>query len=110
MTVLTHEIDHVIAQKHAGPTILENLCLACYACNSFKGSDVAGVSAVTGEIVRRFHPRRDLWSEHFRWNGPELIGLSPIGQVTIAVLRINETPRVRHRSALIAANAWLPPG
>ena len=32
-------IDHVIAEKHGGKTILENLCLSCYECNTYKGSD-----------------------------------------------------------------------
>lgn len=26
-----HEIDHVIAEKHDGPTELQNLALACFA-------------------------------------------------------------------------------
>jgi 5-methylcytosine-specific restriction endonuclease McrA len=31
-TVLPHEIDHILAQKH-GQTSLENLRLACAQCN-----------------------------------------------------------------------------
>src|SRR5271157_4683776 len=36
----TFEIDHIISQKHHGPTIAGNLCLSCYYCNVFKGSDI----------------------------------------------------------------------
>ncbi len=32
-TLLPHQIDHIIAQKHAGPAVEGNLCLACYYCN-----------------------------------------------------------------------------
>jgi hypothetical protein len=34
--VTTFEIDHVIAGSHGGPTRASNLCLACFARNSFK--------------------------------------------------------------------------
>ena len=27
---LTHQIDHIIARKHLGPTTAENLALACF--------------------------------------------------------------------------------
>jgi hypothetical protein len=30
----THEIDHVIAKKHDGPTVASNLALACFPCNN----------------------------------------------------------------------------
>ena len=32
-TPLTHPIDHIIALKHGGLTIAENLALACLECN-----------------------------------------------------------------------------
>lgn len=25
-----HQIDHIIAENHGGPTISENLCIACF--------------------------------------------------------------------------------
>jgi len=28
-----HEIDHIIAQKHGGPTEADNLALSCVLCN-----------------------------------------------------------------------------
>jgi hypothetical protein len=39
---LPFEIDHVLARKHGGKTTLKNLCLACYYCNRFKGTDFTG--------------------------------------------------------------------
>ena len=38
-----YEADYVIAEKHGGPTSLENLAWACFYCNRFKGSDLASV-------------------------------------------------------------------
>jgi 5-methylcytosine-specific restriction endonuclease McrA len=35
---LTFEVEHVIPRKHGGPTILENLSLACSPDNRFKGT------------------------------------------------------------------------
>ena len=32
------------------------------------------------QITPLFHPRRDRWSEHFRWRGPRLVGLTPAGR------------------------------
>ena len=34
------EIDHIVARKHVGSTVASNLCLSCFYCNSFKGSDL----------------------------------------------------------------------
>ncbi len=33
-----HQIDHVIAEKHGGETVLENLALCCTLCNRRKGA------------------------------------------------------------------------
>lgn len=92
-----HEIEHIIARKHHGKTEQTNLALACFECNDFKGSDIAGLDPETGELSRLFHPRVDVWEEHFRWQGAILLGLTPVGRTTIDLLRIDEPPRVEHR-------------
>lgn len=56
-----HEIDHIIAEKHGGPTEADNLALSCALCNKYKGSDIASVDPDTGEIVPLYHPRRARW-------------------------------------------------
>jgi hypothetical protein len=84
------QIDHIIAQQHGGATILSNLALACLHCNSHKGPNVAGVDPVTGKLARLLNPRRHRWERHFRWDGPLLIGRTPIGRTTIEVLAIND--------------------
>src|SRR4030095_14464914 len=85
-TRVPFQIDQIIAEKHDGPTILENLALSCFFCNRYKGTDIAGIDPQTDELTRLFHPRRDRWQEHFRWDGPFLLGLTAVGRVTIRVL------------------------
>jgi hypothetical protein len=80
--VVPHEPDHLIALKHGGQTTSENRALACFDCNRFKGSDIASIDSVTGELVRLFNPRRQRWFEHFRLNGAHIVSLTPVGRVT----------------------------
>lgn len=96
------EIDHVIARKHGGPTVAGNLALACFYCNSFKGSDIAGLDPKTNGLTRLFHPRRHRWARHFRWDGPELVGRTAIGRTTIRVLQINRPEALILRESLMA--------
>lgn len=96
------QIDHIIAQKHGGLTESANLALACISCNLFKGPNIAGIDPDTQSLCRLFHPRSDSWDDHFRWNGAVLMGLTPVGRTTIAVLSINDPSRVAIRSALRA--------
>ena len=77
-TMLPHEIDHIVAQKHRGQTSPENLCLACAQCNASKGPNIAGYDPVTGEMTSLFNPRTHIWTEQFRWNGPTLVGTTPM--------------------------------
>jgi HNH endonuclease len=109
-TVLPHEVDHIIAQKHSGSTILENLCLACYYCNAYKGPNIAGVDPDTQEVTRLYHPGQEPWEEHFLWDGPILVGRTPIGRTTFEVLRINLPERATHRKLLIAEGIFPPSG
>lgn len=103
--------EHIIARKHNGPTTTDNLALACFACNNHKGSDISGIDpeANDEQIVRLFHPRKDVWNDHFDWNGPELRGLTPIGRVTIYVLGINLPHRIDFRQFLIDEGAFPNP-
>jgi len=98
---LAFQIDHIIAVQHSGDTVEENLALACYCCNRHKGPNIAGFDRVTRQIIRLFNPRRDVWTEHFAWQGPELVGLTSLGRVTVHVLAVNLDFRVALRRALI---------
>lgn len=100
------QIDHIIAQKHHGPTIEANLAWSCFRCNVSKASNIAGLDTETAALTRLFDPRKDDWHVHFVWNGPELVGLTPIGRTTIDVLNINLPERIAHRHLLIQAGAF----
>jgi hypothetical protein len=100
------QIDHIIARQHGGRTLSTNLALSCYHCNLHKGPNIAGIDPVSGELTRLFHPRRDTWSRHFEWDGPELMGRTAIGRTTIAVLAINDPVYVAVRVALINEGAF----
>ncbi len=56
VTFAAHQIDHIIAEKHGGQTVEENLALSCALCNKYKGSDLTSIDPETGEIVRLFNP------------------------------------------------------
>ena len=103
-TCLPFQIDHIIAEKHGGQTGPENLALSCYYCNSFKGPNIAGIDpgGQPDVSVQLFHPRNDVWDDHFEWNGPMLFGKSATGRATIAVLRIDEPEAVEVRRLLLA--------
>jgi len=95
-----HEIDHIIAQKHGGSTTFDNLALACFECNRYKGSDIASIDPDTGQVTRLFNPRIQVWEEHFRFQRGEIIALSPEGRVTVLLLRLNDATRLQERIAL----------
>jgi len=104
----TFEIDHIIAKKHGGRTVARNLALACYYCNSFKGPNIGGLDPWTRRLAQLFHPRRHHWKRCFRWHGPTLVGRTPIGRTTIAVLCLNNPEAVTLRRALIAEGVFPP--
>lgn len=102
------EIDHIISEKHKGPTVAGNLCLSCFYCNSFKGSDISSLTAVTRRLTPLFNPRRQKWSRHFRWDGPYLAGRTAIGRVTVELLKINDPFRVEFREELMEEGLFPP--
>jgi hypothetical protein len=103
LDALPFQLDHIRAIKHGGLTTLDNLALSCFSCNAHKGTNLSGIDPQTDKAELLFNPRQDSWPEHFRWDGPRLLGLTPTGRATIEVLSINEPPRLEHRRLLIAA-------
>jgi hypothetical protein len=100
------QIDHIIAEKDHGLTEVSNLALSCFWCNVHKGPNIAGIDAESRQIVPLFHPRRDRWNKHFRWDGPLLLGSTPSGRATIDVLDMNHSVRVALRESLIAEGVF----
>ena len=106
ISLYTHEVDHIIAEKHRGETVLENLCLACLECNRAKGSDFGSFDPETGEITLLYNPRQQSWEKHFRLDGARIVPLSPEGRVTTFVLKLNDEIRVRARQGLLEAGKY----
>lgn len=86
-TYLGSQVDHIIAEKHGGPTNEDNLSYACTFCNRAKGSDIGSMSQPDGELTRFFNPRTDLWRDHFALNGLIIEPRTPIGEVTARILQ-----------------------
>ena len=70
----SHEVDHVIAEKHGGTTEEGNLAYTCWRCNRYKGSDPGSFEPQTGAFSFLFNPRNQQWLEHFKFEGTILVG------------------------------------
>lgn len=104
----THQVDHVMAVKHGGQTINENLALACQLCNRYKGSDLTTLDRESGEIVSLFNPRRHVWNEHFSLSNARIVGLTPTGRATIELLQMNAEARLLDRQELVGIGRYPP--
>ena len=94
------EIDHIISEKHGGPTTADNLAFCCLCCNQAKGSDIGSIDWESGQFVRFFNPRTDRWSEHFDLIDVQLEPRTPIGRATARILSFNRADRVKERILL----------
>jgi hypothetical protein len=103
-------IDHVIPQAAGGATSINNLALACYRCNEFKGARLAASDPDTGESVPLFNPCTQEWHRHFAWSedGVQVRGVTAIGRATVEALRLNNDWLVRARRIWISAGLHPP--
>ena len=87
----TFHLDHIIPRSLGGKTIAGNLCLACAHCNIAKGNQTGTVDPRTKKEVPLYHPRTNIWEEHFRWSQDwkRLIGRTSIGRATVVTLDMN---------------------
>ncbi len=104
------EIDHVIPRSRGGVTTFDNLCFACHRCNLFKRAVTEMVDPLTGIATPLFHPRRQYWAEHFRWDetGLLVVGLTAVGRVTVIALQLNNDSIVNARRNWMGVG-WHPP-
>jgi hypothetical protein len=105
---LRHVVDHVVARQHGGGSTDDNLALCCGRCNLHEGPTIAGLDPQTGLLTRLFHPRHDVWDEHFALSGAEVAGRTAVGRTTAYVLAMNQPGRVAARQALIDAGEFPP--
>lgn len=104
------QIDHVIARQHGGATLADNLALCCLECNRRKGPNISSIDPQSGGHVALFHPRQHSWSQHFACNGALIVGRTPAGRATVALLEMNRPPRVAVRQAMIEEGIFPTPG
>lgn len=103
----SHQVDHIIAEKHGGATSEVNLALTCSLCNLRKGSDIASLDPETGELTRLFNPRDQSWREHFRFENGEIKGRTEVGKTTVHFLQLNSIERITERIELVKAGIVL---
>ena len=108
-TLLGCQVDHVISEKHGGPTAEANLAYACTPCNRRKGSDVGSIHPSSGAVLRFFNPRLDRWVDHFRLVGARIEPVSEIGEVTERILGFNHVDRLQERQLLISIGRYPSP-
>ncbi len=92
------EVDHVVSEQHGGLTVGTNLSAACPRCNRAKGPNVAAIDDDTGEAVILFNPRLQNWETHFRFDGLEIAGTTPVGRATVRILAMNGPTRIAERT------------
>lgn len=93
------EVDHILPQSRGGSDDPDNLALACRACNLFKSDFETGQDEESQAEAMLFHPRNDIWEQHFRIDKErsEILGITPVGRATVARLQMNRPRQVTAR-------------
>jgi hypothetical protein len=96
---LPFEVEHITPLSHGGETVEGNLALSCRSCNLYKSDHILAADELTQQEVTLFHPRLDIWQEHFSVSEVtgEIEGLTASGRATIRLLRINSTAQIEAR-------------
>jgi hypothetical protein len=105
------EIEHIIPVAKGGDRSESNLWLSCPLCNRFKSHHTSARDPDSDTEVALFNPRTQRWSEHFRWSedGTRVIGLTPTGRATVALLRLADDPDALIVRAHWVLAGWHPP-
>jgi hypothetical protein len=93
-------LEHITARQHGGADDPDNLAWACHHCNFHKGTNLSAVDPDSSQVVLLFHPRRDVWDDHFEHRGAMVEGKTPIGRATVRLLKMNAGYRVELRGVL----------
>ena len=102
--------EHIFPFSKGGPTSEENLAYSCSGCNMSKGIRTEGFDEVTQATALLFHPRTQVWADHFDWSEDLLtvVPLTPIGRVTVTTLKLNRLG-VRNLRRVLARFDLHPP-
>ena len=102
--------EHIMPRSLGGASDLDNLALACNGCNGHKANKITGEDPVSSSQAPLFHPRKDIWNEHFAWepSGLRIVGISPTGRATVDTLHLNR-PDLLNLRLLLVKNGEHPP-
>lgn len=92
----TFHIDHLNPVAAGGLTDGSNLALACVASSLYKSARLTAQDPQTGLDAPLFHPRQQVWQQHFRWESVYIIGTTPIGHATVIALKMNRPLHTYH--------------
>jgi hypothetical protein len=97
--IFAFEVEHIWPRGAGGSHSPDNLALACESCNLHKSDATTGWDEIGEQDVPLFHPRRDLWEDHFRFDGEtgEVQGQTATGRATVARLKMNSAFQLRAR-------------
>ena len=103
-------LDHIYPFSLGGASDEDNLALSCSFCNSAKGDRTDAIDPETSADIALFHPRRQNWSEHFRWSADflDIIALTSTGRATLAALGLNRAELRNLRRVLVRAELHPP--
>lgn len=103
-------IDHIVPPNQGGSHDPDNLAYACLLCNRLKWNKLTSYDPVTQTIVRIFHPREDVWSEHFQWSEDFLyiVSITQVGRGTVSALQLNREKLVAYRKEMSAIGQHPP--
>jgi hypothetical protein len=102
------EVEHIIPRSAGGSSDTENIALACESCNLHKSNTIEGWDEIEGCSVPLFHPRQDRWELQFRYDSElgRIVGLTAVGRVTVACLKMNSDFQIRARRHWVRLNLY----
>ena len=72
-----------------------------------KGTDIFTFLESPDEPVRFFHPRKDVWKEHFEMDiSGEILPRTPVGTATIKIFNLNHPDSIIERKELLRLGLW----
>ena len=95
----TFHVEHIVPRSRGGTSQPENYAWCCPSCNLHKSDRVEAFDQLGGGSVPLFHPRLNIWMDHFAWEGEMLVGKTPTARATIGALMLNHPRRLMIRRA-----------
>jgi len=86
LTDQTYQLDHIWPESRNGLSLLRNFAVSCQRCNNNKAAHVEWIDPLSGSTHPLFNPRSMKWEAHFRKTHTEVVGVSPTGRATAALL------------------------